>query len=336
MAKKNNSHSTPTIGVDLGGTKILAAVVDAGGNVVATAKRATRAEAGPEGVIERIIKTVEDALASVKMAKEQVAAIGIGVPGPVDAGRGVALSVTNMPGWVNVPVAEMLRKWQDIPVALTNDVRAACMGELMMGAGRGLHHFVSVFVGTGIGGGIVINGQIYEGARGSAGEIGHMITMADGAYAEGGGIRGGIEAIASRSAIERDLRAGLAAGRKSILPQLMAKKDGALTSSVLAGAVEKGDALTIEVLQRAAHYLGLHAASLINAFDPQALIYGGGVIEALGEWMLGPIRETALQHVINRARLDEVKIVAASLGDRAGVVGAALLARGALQKEVTK
>lgn len=336
MAKKNNSHSAHTVGIDLGGTKILAAVVDESGAVVATAKRSTKAEAGPEGVMERIIKTVEDALASVKMTKEQVAAIGIGVPGPVDTGRGVALSVTNMPGWVNVPVADLLRKWQAIPVALTNDVRAACIGELMMGAGRSLRHFVSVFVGTGIGGGIVINGQIYEGARGSAGEIGHMITMADGAYAEGGGIRGGIEAIASRSAIERDLRAGLAAGRKSILPQLMAKKDGALTSSVLAGAVEKGDALTIEVLQRAAHYLGLHAASLINAFDPQALIYGGGVIEALGEWMLGPIRETALQHLINRARLDEVKIVEAELRDCAGVVGAALLARGALQKEVTK
>ena len=336
MAKKNNSQSAHTIGIDLGGTKILAAVVDEGGNVVATAKRATKAEAGPEGVMERVIKTVEDALAGAKMAKEQVAAIGIGVPGPVETGRGVALSVTNMPGWVNVPVADLVRKWQAIPVALTNDVRAACMGELMMGAGRGLHHFVAVFVGTGIGGGIVINGQIYEGARGSAGEIGHMITMADGAYAEGGGIRGGIEAIASRSAIERDLRAGLAAGRKSILPQLMAKKEGALTSSVLAGAVDKGDALAIEVLQRAAHYLGLHAASLINCFDPQALIYGGGVIEALGEWMLGPIRETALQHVINRARLDEIRIVEASLGDRAGVVGAALLARGALQKEVTK
>lgn len=336
MAKKNNSQPIHTVGVDLGGTKILTAVVDEGGSVVATAKRATKAETGPQGVIERVIRTVEDALAGAKMVKEKVAAIGIGVPGPVDSGRGVALSVTNMPGWVNVPVADLLREWQAIPVALTNDVRAACMGELMMGAGRGLHHFVAVFVGTGIGGGIVINGQIYEGARGSAGEIGHMITLADGPYAEGGGIRGGIEAIASRSAIERDLRAGLAAGRKSILPQLMAKKDGALTSSVLAAAVQKDDALTIEVLQRAAHYLGLHAASLINCFDPQALIYGGGVIEALGEWMLRPIRETALQYAINRARLDEIRIVEASLGDRAGVVGAALLARGALQKEVTK
>ena len=336
MAKKSNSQSIYTVGVDLGGTKILTAVVDEAGGVVATAKRSTKAEVGPEGVIERIVKTIEDALSSAQLAKEKVAAIGIGVPGPVDSKRGVALSVTNMPGWVNVPVADLLRKWQAVPVALTNDVRAGCMGELMLGAGQGLRHFVSVFVGTGIGGGVVINGQIYEGSRGSAGEIGHMITMADGAYAEGGGIRGGIEAIASRSAIERDLRAALATGRKSILPQLMAKKEGALTSSVLAGAVQKGDALAIEVLQRAAHYLGLHAASLINCFDPQALIYGGGVIEALGEWMLGPIRETAIQHLINRARLDEVKIVEAKLGDRSGVIGAALFGRAALQTEPAK
>ncbi len=321
------SKAQHTIGIDLGGTKILAAVVDDRGAVVATGKRATKAELGPEGVIGRITKTMDDALAGVGMTKEKVAAIGIGAPGPVDTSRGVVLSITNMPGWSNVPIASILRKWKNVPVALTNDVRAACMGELMLGAGKGLMNFAAVFVGTGIGGGIVINGQIYEGARGSAGEIGHMITMADGPYAEGAGIRGGIEALASRSAIERELRAGLAAGTKSILPELTAGKDGALTSSVLAAAVHKGDALTIKVLQRAAYYLGLHAASLVNCLDPQALIYGGGVIEALGEWMLGQIRETARAHFINKTKMTQVKIVEAKLADKAGVVGAALYAR---------
>jgi glucokinase len=195
-----------------------------------------------------------------------------------------------------------------------------------MGAGKGLNNLIAVFVGTGIGGGVILNGKVYEGSRGSAGEIGHMVTMADGPFAVGGGVRGGIEAIASRSAIERDLRAGMAAGRSSILEELMREKGGAMTSSVLAKAVMKHDSLTTEVLQRAAHYLGLHAASLVNAFDPEALIYGGGVIEGLGEWMLGQIRTTALQYVINRNRIDEVKIIEAKLGDDAGVVGAALLA----------
>jgi glucokinase len=325
MALKSKAQHT--IGIDLGGTKILAAVVDSRGAVVAAGKRPTKAELRPEAVIERITKTMDDALTSVGMTREQVAAIGIGAPGPVDTARGVVLSITNMPGWSNVPIASILRKWRPVPVVLTNDVRAACMGELMMGAGKGLSNFVAVFVGTGIGGGIVVNGQVYEGARGSAGEIGHMITMADGPYAEGAGIRGGIEALASRSAIERDLRAGLAAGIKSVLPELTTKKDGAFTSSVLAAAVKKGDVLTINVLQRAAHYLGLHAASLVNCLDPQALIYGGGVIEALGEWMLGQIRETARAHFINKTKMTQVKIVEAKLADKAGVVGAALYAR---------
>ncbi len=328
MAKKNNSQYT--IGVDLGGTKILTAVVDEQGAVLATGKRATKAESGPDGVIERIVKTMEDALAGAGLAREQVAAIGIGAPGPVDSARGVVISITNMPGWSNIDIAAILRKWQNVPVCLTNDVRAACMGEMRLGAGQGLANFVAVFIGTGIGGGIVIDGKIYSGARGSAGEVGHLITLANGPLAEGSGIRGGIEALASRSAIERDLRAGLAAGASSSLPLLMAKKDGALTSSVLAAAIEKGDAFTAQVLQRAAFYLGLHAASLVNVFDPQALIYGGGVIEALGEWMLAPIRDTARQHFINKSGIDEVKIVEAQLGDKAGVVGAALFARAAL------
>jgi glucokinase len=153
-----------------------------------------------------------------------------------------------------------------------------------------------------------------------------MVTMADGPYAPGGGIRGGIEAIASRTAIERDLRAGIAAGRKTILPELLAEKNGALTSSVLSAAVEADDALTIDVLRRAAHYLGLHAASLINVLDPQALIYGGGVIEGLGRWMIDKIATTAREHAINRTGIDKVKIVEAALGEHAGVVGAALMA----------
>ncbi len=155
-----------------------------------------------------------------------------------------------------------------------------------------------------------------------------MVTMADGPFAVGGGVRGGIEALASRSAIERELRAGIAAGRKTVLPELMNEKDGALTSSVLAKAVAKNDPLTVETLRHAAHYLGLHAATLLNAFDPQMLIYGGGVIEGLGEWMVSQIRDIALQYAINKNNLDKVKIVEAMLGEEAGVVGAALMALG--------
>jgi len=322
---RKSSHRY-TLGIDLGGTKILAAVVDESGTVIASAKKTTQSQQGPQVVMKRLIKAMDDAVERAGLVKEDIAAIGIGVPGIIDAPRGVIIRITNIPGMENVELSRMLREWRSVPVVLSNDVRVAATGELRMGAGRGLRSIVTIFVGTGIGGGIILDGKIYEGTRGSAGEVGHMITMADGPYAPGGGIRGGIEAIASRTAIERDLRAGIAAGRKTILPELLAEKNGALTSSVLSAAVEADDALTIEVLQRAAHYLGLHAASLINVLDPQALIYGGGVIEGLGHWMISRIGTTAREYAINRTGIDKLKIVEAALGEHAGVVGAALMA----------
>jgi glucokinase len=314
------------VGIDLGGTKILTAVVDSSGHVLATAKKSTQAEKGPEAVIDRIERTMDEALDEAKLKKEKVSSIGIGAPGIIDSARGIAIALTNLPGWKNIEIARALRTWHNVPVVLSNDVRVAAVGEYRVGAGRGTHSMVAVFVGTGIGGGIIINGQPWVGFRSSAGEVGHMITLADGPYAPGGGIRGGIEAIASRSAIDRDLRAGIASGRKTVLPELMKEKGGdAITSSVLAKAVSKNDPLTLDVLRRAAHYLGLHAASVINVLDPEMLVYGGGVVEGLGEWMVSQIRDTAKQYAINKQDLDKVKIVEAKLGEEAGVIGAALM-----------
>jgi len=315
------------IGIDLGGTKILTAVVDAQGNVLGSAKKSTQAEKGPDVVIERIEKTMEQALATAKVRKERVAALGIGAPGMIDSARGVVLHLTNLPGWRNIELAKTLKKWHNAPVSISNDVRVAAVGEHRVGAGKGSHSMIAVFVVTGIGGGIIINDQPWVGFRSTAGEVGHMITLADGPFAVGGGIRGGIEALASRSAIDRGLRAGIAAGRKSVLPDLLKERGSdTITSSVLAKAVSKNDPLTLEVLRRAAYYLGLHAASLINALDPEMLVYGGGVIEGLGEWMLSQIRDVAKQYAINRNDLDRVKVVEAKLGEQAGVIGAALMA----------
>jgi glucokinase len=320
------------IGVDLGGTKILTAIVDSRGNVLGTGKKTTQADKGPDAVIDRMTKALDEALAAAGLNKRRIAAIGLGAPGVVDNQRGLVVYATNLPGWKNIELAKALRKWHNAPVTLSNDVRVAAVGEHRVGAGKGAHNLIAVFVGTGIGGGVIINDHVYTGSRFSGGEVGHMIIIADGPYAVGGGIRGGIEALASRSAIERDLRAGMAAGRKSVLPELLAEKGAeTITSSVLAKAVSKNDPLTLEVVRRAAYYLGLHAASLINALDPEMLIYGGGVIEGLGEWMVSQIRETAKQYCINKANLDKIKIVEAKLGEQAGVVGAALLALDSLR-----
>jgi glucokinase len=315
-----------SIGVDLGGTKILAAIVDEKGNVVAKTKKTTKAEKGGPAVVERIIATLEELLKEGKLDKKHIDAIGIGVPGIIDTKKGVILDVTNIPNMHNVEIVKILQKWRDVPVVLSNDVRVAAVGEQRMGAGKGATNLIAVFVGTGIGGGIIIDGKVYSGSRGSGGEVGHMVVLADGPFAVGAGVRGGIEALASRSAIERDLRAGIAAGRKSALPELMEEKGGALTSSVLAKAVAKNDPLTVETLRRAAHFLGLHAATLVNAFDPQMLIYGGGLIEGLGDWIISQIRDTARMNFINKRDIDKVQFVEAKLGEEAGVVGAALLA----------
>ena len=325
MARK--SKTDYTIGVDIGGTKILTAVVAEDGSVLGSAKKRTLPEEGPDAVLKRIIKSMEEAIQIAGVTKADIKAIGMGAPGVIDTARAVVVNATNMPGWVNIDVGKAVRPWLDVPIVLSNDVRVATFGEQLAGAGRGVKDLLAIFVGTGIGGGIVINGQIYVGGRGSAGEIGHMIVLADGPFAVGGSVRGSIEACASRAAIERDLRSAMAAGRETILPQLVPDINAKFTSSILARAVERNDALTIQVLQRAAHYLGLHAASLINAFDPEMLIYGGGVIEALGEWMLSPIRNVAKQYSLNKTKLDQLQIIESKLGASAGVVGAALMAR---------
>jgi glucokinase len=315
------------IGVDLGGTKILSAVVDAQGKVIGQAKKSTHAEKGPTAVIKRIEKAMNEAVEAAGVQKDHVEAIGVGAPGVVDSNRGIVVQLTNLPGWHNVPLARVLQEWRAVPVVVSNDVRVAAVGEHRVGAGQGVHSMVAVFVGTGIGGGVILNDRLWTGWRASAGEVGHMIVLADGPYAVGSGIRGSIEALASRSAIERELRAGLAAGRRSILPELLKEKNSdTITSGILAKAVSRNDPLTIEVLRRAAYYLGLHASALINAFDPEMLIYGGGVIEALGDWLLPQICEVARQHAINKVNLNQVKIVTAKLGDQAGVIGAALMA----------
>ncbi|MGD8794118.1 MAG: ROK family protein, partial [Anaerolineae bacterium] len=193
---------------------------------------------------------------------------------------------------------------------------------------RGTQDMVGIFVGTGVGGGLILDGKLRHGHRFAAAEVGHMVVAADGPVC-GCGRRGCLEAVASRTAIERDIRNGLAAGRESLIPKLTKGGKKRLTSGVLAKALRKGDPLVTEVMRRAQWYLGLLTASVVNLIDPEMVVLGGGVVEALDEEFLAPIRTTARQHFIQQTGADEVRIVAAELGDHAGVLGAAVLARGA-------
>ena len=313
------------VGVDLGGTKILAAVFDEHGKLLSREKKATKPELGVTGVLQRIEECIHEALAAAALPHTAIAALGIGVPGPVDT-KGEVVRVAPNLHWHNVPLARLLRQRLDIPVAVVNDVQAGTLAVGEYGTGRGLKSFVCMFIGTGLGGGIVIDGQLYRGSTGMAGEVGHMAVIPDGGPKCGCGNRGCLEAVASRSAICRRIVREIEDGRKSVVKQLC---DGDLTrirSRILSTAYRQGDELVREVIHDVCHYTGIGAAILINAFNPQAVILGGGVIEALGDRMLPRITKSAWAHVIAPSP-ERIRIKDTGLGDDAGILGAALAAR---------
>jgi glucokinase len=313
------------LGIDLGGTKILAALVDPEGQIIGEAKVKTKAEKGPEAVIERIAETAREAVKQAGVGWASVQGVGIGVPGPMNPETGVIYRPPNLPGWDEVALGPQLSEALGVPVCLENDVNLGTLGEYTFGAGRGTRDMVGVFVGTGIGGGLILDGKLRSGFRHAAAEVGHMIVLADGPVC-GCGKRGCLESVASRTAIDRDLRLGIAAGRKSLIGELI-KDDTPPTSGALAEAWNKGDPLVTEVMSRAQWYLGLHTASIVNMIDPEMIVFGGGVVEAMGKELLVPIRVTARQYFIQQAGAEKVQIVLAKLGDYAGVLGAAVLAR---------
>jgi len=312
--------------MDLGGTKILAAVVDQEGQILAEAKLRTPGEKGPDAVIKRLAQTARQAVKRAGLDWQAVRGVGVGAPGPVDTDRGIVYTPPNLPGWNKVPLAPRLSQALGVPVYLENDVNLGTIGEHALGAGRGTRDMVGIFVGTGVGGGLILEGKLRSGFRHAAGEVGHMVLMAGGPVC-GCGQRGCLEALASRTAIERDIQIGLAAGRKSLVPKLTGQGTGRITSGVLAKAMRKGDPLVTEIMLRVQWYLGLLTANLVNLIDPEMVVLGGGVIEALGDEFLKPIRATARQHFIQQTDANKVRIVAAELGDHAGVLGAAVLAR---------
>lgn len=326
MDKAYRNNGPCLLGVDLGGTKILAAVVDPNGDVLGEAKQATRSELGIEVVVGRIAATVQEATEVAGIAMDRVAAVGAGAPGPVDADTGTVYSAPNLVGWDVVPLARLLRDRLDLPVYVDNDVNVGTLAEHVLGAGRGTRHMVGIFVGTGVGGGLIIGGKLHRGFRYAAGELGHMVMSPDGPLC-GCGRAGCLESYASRTAMEREVWDGLAAGRTSVVPGLMESTGKSrLTSGVIAKALAQNDDLMREVLWQAQRYLGLLAGNIVNLLDPEMIVFGGGVVEALGDTFLDPIRDEARSRYLQQRDADRIRIVPATLGDHAGVLGAAILA----------
>lgn len=319
-------HDTPFVGIDLGGTSLLAVVADATGKVLGTAEADTPHEgADPAPVVAEIAKVVHKAAkkADVKVAK--LRALGLGAPGSVDLETGFIAKATNLQ-WLDVPLARQLEDALDMPSYIANDVQVAVMGEHAYGAARGARSAVAIWVGTGIGGGILLDGQLFRGAHGAAGEIGHMLVLPGGPVC-GCGKSGCVEALASRTAIAREVEAAIAARKKSIVPKIMAEKNkDKITSSVLFAAARAGDKVTLTALENAQKYLAILVGNLLNVIDPQVVVVGGGVVEKFGDEFVAPIRQGALAMALARPG-EPSRIVASELGDLAGALGATVWAR---------
>ncbi|HVB74069.1 MAG TPA: ROK family protein [Ktedonobacteraceae bacterium] len=315
------------LGIDLGGTKTLAAVVDvANGEVIASARKRTRAEKGQEFVSQRILDLSTKAIEDARLpADAGIVAVGVGAAGQIDRKAGVVVDAPNL-GVKNMPLGELLNKQFGKPVAVGNDVEVAALGELLHGSGKGYNTFVCVFVGTGIGGGIVQNGHLYNGLSGTGGEVGHMTIDAGGRLCPCGS-RGCLEAYASRTAITRAIMAEIHHGRPSILADdaehQLKEGETIIRSGTLASAIAHNDALVIECVTEAADYLGYGLASVMNFYNPECIILGGGVIEAIDLLFERAIHRARITALSNPAR--DTKITRAKLGDFSGVVGAACL-----------
>src|SRR5436190_13905072 len=248
--------------IDLGGTKILAAVFGPDGEIAGRAKKSTGKDHRYGAVIDRMAECVREAAAAAGVPASQLRAVGMGAPGPVELDTGVVKLAPNL-GWENVPLRGELQHRLGFPAAIDNDVRVAVLAEHTVGAGRGVAHMLGIWPGTGIGGGLVLDGKIYTGANNLAGEIGH-ITIAAGGPKCGCGGRGHLEALASRTAIVRDIARAVKKGEKTVLTKIIGKDVRDATSGDLAKAVAKGDKLVVKVLDQAARYLALGIASAVN------------------------------------------------------------------------
>jgi glucokinase len=327
MAKKH------ALGIDFGGTKLLAAVVDLdSGEVIATAKKRTSATDSPDEILEKIHGAADAALEAAKLKPKNIVGIGVGAAGQVDANQGVLLGTPNLSqAVIDLPIAESLRKRFGVRAALRNDVQVAATGELAFGAGKGVSDFLCCFVGTGVGGAVVVGGRLVTGVSGSAGEIGHLVVDTGGRICGCGG-RGHLEAYASRTAITYSLMGDLKRGRDSVLRKLapdlttatMWPESGAVRSGILEDAIAQGDQLVTETIMEAGRYLGYGLASVINLLNPARIVLGGGVIESVG-LMYDVAVEYARREAL-AAPGAAVEFTRAKLGDHAGVVGAALIA----------
>jgi len=317
-----SSKAEYVVGVDVGGTKILAGIFNSSLECIGTAKVSTKAQRGVEAVVERIDRCVRDAVDEADLTMKQVAGVGIGAPGAVDFAAGTVIFAPNL-GWREVPLKKQLEKELDLPVFVDNDCKLHALGVFEAEYHSKPRNLIGIFLGTGIGAGIFIDGKPYTGFNGTAGEIGHMVLDVNGPEC-GCGNRGCFEALASRRAIFRAIQQGVKNGQQTVLTEMLGPDLADLRSGDLRKAIRRGDKFVEKIIDQAAEYTGIACGNLINLFNPERIVLGGGVIEQLENDMLPIIDKEARKHALP-GTAKGIEIVASRLGDDAGITGGAVL-----------
>ena len=309
------------IGIDLGGTKILTALVNREtGEVVNFVKKKTKKEKGPRNIIRKMVESIDELLDDCGLRQQDISSIGIGAAGQNDRENCTLIAAPNLDCY-DLNFKEAIGKYFTIPVFLGNDVEIATIGEMKFGAAKGYDDFVCIFVGTGVGSAIVKNGQLIKGATGTAGEIGHVIVDLNGRPCACGA-HGCLEAYASRTAIETRIEGALKKGRKSCILEYL-ENGKSITSSMIQKSIERDDELVIQCVTEASEYLSGGIASVINFINPKLIVLGGGLIEAVDYFYQKTIKKARAKSLPVPAQKIEFK--KAALGDFSGVIGAAFL-----------
>lgn len=314
------------IGVDLGGTNLRAAIADTDtGEIFHQRKRPTLAAEGQEAVIGRIVQLIHELTQGSGVPASSIQGIGIGVPGTPDIETGVIQFLPNLPGkWLNVPLREIIEQHVQLPVSLINDVRAITLGEWMFGAGRGAETVALLAIGTGIGGGVIVNGQFHLGIGGTAGEFGHHVVEPNGLPCGCGG-KGCLELYASGPAIAAMGVKEVMHGHTTRIGELVNYDLNRIDAGIIVQAAREGDGIAKAILDTAGMYLGIAVGNILGVISPQKVIFGGGVSVA-GDLLLKPIVQTVSEHV-HVVPVKKVEFVLAELGINGGLIGAALWAK---------
>ncbi len=326
MGKKDRC----SIGFDLGGTKMLAKVYGPNFRRLGQARTKTRGYEGSKAGVNRIIKTIKEAMSEAKIDSEQVTSIGIGCPGPLDLDKGVIRSSANL-GWTNVHIKDKLEEEFGCPTVVLNDVDAGVYGEYRFGAAKGARTALGVFPGTGIGGGCVYDGHILRGKTSSCMEIGHIQVDPSGPMC-GCGKRGCLEAVASRLVIASQVAAAAYRGQAPYLLKSVGTDLQNIRSGALSNSIEHGDKQVEVIVREAARQIGIGVANAVNLMAPDVVVLGGGLVKAMPKLYVGEVIEAANSRVID-TMVDSFKVVAAELGDDASVMGAAAWAKQSLGQE---